>query len=81
MAVRHICKLFAEPGKVSGSANLKELHKPTLYPAAYPRPGNREKNFLPTGAAALSLKITEFSCDALVIWWAVSNYAATQPDN
>jgi hypothetical protein len=36
----------------------------TLYPAAYPRPGNREKNFFPTGAAALSLKMTVFRCEA-----------------
>ena len=33
----------------------------TLYPAAYPRPGNREMNFFPTGAAALSLKMTVFN--------------------
>jgi hypothetical protein len=34
----------------------------TLYPAAYPIPGNNEVNFLPRPAAALSLKITVFNC-------------------
>lgn len=34
----------------------------TLYPAAYPRPGNREMNFFPAGAAAFSLKMTVFNC-------------------
>jgi hypothetical protein len=30
----------------------------TLYPAAYPRPGNSEVNFVPTDAEANSLKMT-----------------------
>jgi hypothetical protein len=44
----------------------------TLYPAAYPRPGNREKNFVPAGAAALSLKMTVFNCAAEEIYRRVS---------
>ncbi len=39
-----------------------------MYPAAYPRPGNREKNFLPDGAAAISLKMTEFNSAAFAIF-------------
>lgn len=30
----------------------------TLYPAAYPRPGNRDVNLLPNGASAYCLKMT-----------------------
>lgn len=39
----------------------------TLYPAAYPRPGKREKNLRATGADALSLKMTWFSSEAFAI--------------
>jgi hypothetical protein len=38
-----------------------DFHLLTLYPAAYPRPGNNEKNLVPTGAVALSLKMTWFN--------------------
>lgn len=39
-----------------------------MYPAAYPKPGNREVNFLVMGAEAVSLKMTEFRVEADVIW-------------
>lgn len=40
----------------------------TLYPAAYPRPGKRETNFLPADAAALSLKMTAFNWETPEIY-------------
>jgi hypothetical protein len=40
----------------------------TLYPAAYPNPGNNDTNFLPNGAAALSLKMTVLSCVKLLTY-------------
>ena len=39
----------------------------TLYPAAYPRPGNNDVNFLPAVALECSLNITVFKWEADVI--------------
>ena len=39
----------------------------TLYPAAYPRPGNNDVNFLVTVALEYSLNITVFKWEADVI--------------
>ena len=39
----------------------------TLYPAAYPKPGNKEVNFLPTDALALSLKMTWFNFAGVIL--------------
>lgn len=36
----------------------------TLYPAAYPNPGNNDVNFVPKPAEAYSLKMTEFRVPA-----------------
>ena len=68
MAVHHIYTLVAVPKincqhtcRAQSPSPSKGL---TLYPAAYPSPGNNEKNFLPTETEALSLKITWFNWDA-----------------
>jgi hypothetical protein len=68
MAVHHIYTLVAVPEincqhtcRAQSPSPSKGL---TLYPAAYPSPGNNEKNFLPTETEALSLKITWFNWDA-----------------
>jgi hypothetical protein len=52
---------------ISHNPEKRQSIDPTLYPAAYPSPGNSEKNFFPAGAAALSLKITVFNCAELTI--------------
>ena len=66
MVVHHIYTLVVKPASISKNPPSGTFPL-TLYPAAYPRPGNNEKNFVPTGAAAFSLKMTELSCDADVI--------------
>ena len=71
MVGRRTCIFFEEPKekrqiKIKGFRN-GALRSHTLYPAAYPNPGNREVNFLTIVALALSLKITSLSRDADVI--------------
>jgi hypothetical protein len=68
MAGHHICRFVEGPKTESTSIHPAfGQDSATLYPAAYPSPGNKEKNFLPTGAAARSLKITVLSFEAEVI--------------
>ena len=40
----------------------------TLYAAAYPNPGNNDRNRVGTAADALSLKMMVLRCDADVTW-------------
>lgn len=66
-AVHHTYIRVAVPGPSQSHYLTLMLMYLTLYPAAYPRPGKREKNFVPTGAAAFSLNMTVFNCEAEVI--------------
>lgn len=72
MAGLHTCIPVGEPARVRNRIVLIMPLQITLYPAAYPRPGNREKNLFPKETCALSLKITEFNCAAEVIWQIIS---------
>ena len=77
MVGRRTCIFFEEPKEIQRQNKidwvvLGALRLYTLYPAAYPNPGNREVNFLPNVALALSLKTTSLSRDADVIWLSVS---------
>ena len=72
MVGRRTCIFFEEPKEIQRQNKIRRntlgaLRSHTLYPAAYPKPGNREVNFLPIVALALSLKITSLSRDADVI--------------
>ena len=65
MVDHRICTLFVVPfPTISMIPALKYHASHTLYPAAYPKPGNSEKNFVSTGAAAFSLNITVLSLAA-----------------
>ena len=72
MVGRRTCIFFEEPKEIQRQNKINwiilgALSLSTLYPAAYPSPGNREVNFLPIVALALSLKTTSLSRDADVI--------------
>jgi len=68
MADLRTCTHVVTPNEnqpLKGPENSPSL---TLYPAAYPRPGNNEVNFLPAETLAESLKMTLFNSEADFIW-------------
>jgi len=67
MVDRRTCTHVVTPIGNKPLKGTKTTLKLTLYPAAYPRPGNNEVNFLPAETLAESLKMTLFNSDADLI--------------
>ena len=70
-ADHHICISFVRSkSRLSTTARtlcIPRSMMPTLYPAAYPRPGNNDVNFRATVALEYSLNMTLFNLEADVI--------------